>query len=736
MKIRGDRKRSEILFIIVNLILSIFAISFMIALESESVSAQPDGPGSVNGEEQIIDGFNWRYDASKDDWTKLGPAGATVAGGSKTLSPTGYGKVAGWLGVTDKLGGNLIQGVQWAATAYFAIGLVGNMLGLEETLTKSLQYSVSAGLFGMQAFEGLQASGVFGTEGFLATANPALMGLGIGIVVFLMTYKKTEYQTVTFQCQPWEAPLGGEDCEKCNDGVHACSEYRCKSLGQACEIVNAEVPGKELCYWANPKDVSSPIISPWEDALTDSYRYTNVRARPPSWGTDVTPNSGGCIPAFTPIEFGINTNKPAQCKIDFNITRGVGQEFESDKINAENRQDTAYNSMAYYFGGNSLYDYNHTQRMNLPGPDAINSLAEANNESGGLEIRNDGRYNLYVRCRSKNGYYNADPYVISFCVDKGPDVTAPKIMETNIENNQPVSFEVDSVPIIVYTNEPSTCRWSREDKVFANMENNMSCAKDFTGIQSNLYYACSGDLTSIEDRKDNNFYFRCEDQPWKEKSDRNVMSSGYKLTLKGTQQLNIDKSSIKPANGTVSGATSVVNVTLELKTQNGYKDGEAKCYYSVGNENAYVPFFETDSFMHKQRQDLREGTYTYFFKCIDLGGNQDKANATFQVRVDTQPPQVVRMFYDASNLKIITDEDAECYYSDNSNTKCNYALDDNAKSMPHESSDNKKEHFAPWDLKNTFYIKCKDVNDKQPSPTECSAIVRPVDIISSVEVDE
>ena len=71
--------------------------------------------------------------------------------------------------------------------------------------------------------------------------------------------------------------------------------------------------------------------------------------------------------------------------------------------------------------------------MNLPSPDAINDFAQTiANETGGLEIQNDGKYELYVRCRSANGFYNKDPYVIKFRVGKGPDATAPEIKETSI----------------------------------------------------------------------------------------------------------------------------------------------------------------------------------------------------------------------------------------------------------------------------------------------------------------
>src|SRR3989344_777860 len=783
------RKKRESIFIILNLLVSILAIAFMMGLESEGVSGavipkpqsaldeldkaikdlkQPKSPATIVARTEvdlkpltpikesgqlstttisgietkvatdvaathaIINGKYYELDSlgrvvGEIDKASL-PAGANVVQGTSTTqgpvplgtqvtsetATKGYGKLAKILGIKNPVMGNLVQGIQWSAVAYFAIPFIGDLLGLEPETTKALQYAVSSGLFAYNAAEAVQASSLLGkSTGFFASSSfPAIAGIGVGIAVFILTYEKVEYKTVSFECLPWEAPVGGNDCEKCNDEIQTCSRYRCKSLGQACELVN-EGTDKELCYWANPKDVASPMITPLEDVLTDGYEYTNTKPRPPSWGTTIvkTRSKDGCIAAFTPISFGIQTNKPSQCKIDFNRT-------------------TMYDEMPFYFGESNLYDYNHTQRMNLPSPDAINSFAKTTeNETGGLTIQNDGRYTLYARCRSGNGFWNIDAYEIKFCVDKGPDTTPPQIIETSIRNNQPVQFEIDKVPIVVYTNEPASCRWSRTDQNFNKMENNMSCASNPMQMQSNLLYACSGELTNIEDRKDNNFYFRCEDQPWKPKNERIPMTQSYQFTLKGTQPLNIIEDSVSPSNETVEGATTTVNVTLYLETEHGYKDGEATCYYNSGNEDNYVEFLETNSYKHVQRQDLTAGTYTYYLKCVDLGGNQDTTSTTFAVFIDTKEPSVVRVLFDEDKLKIQTDEDADCYYSTNTNTQCNYELtNEGINLMPHETNDNKKEHFAPWNLKETYYIKCKDVNGKQPSPTQCSITVRPTEI--------
>lgn len=627
----------------------------------------------------------------------------------------GYGYLAKLFKVEGPLVGNLLQGVQWAGVAYGATAMIGGLIGLDdEPWFTAAQAGLSAGLFAYQATQGLATKFAgAGAESFFAGSGAGIVGLGVGIAVFLLMYKDVSYKTVSFNCMQWEAPIGGDDCEKCNDELEPCSEYRCRSLGQACGLVNVGT-SKELCVDLSKGDVKSPSIRPWKDVLTDGYRYIPAGERPPEWGTRIARQGvgKGCIAAFTPIEFGIQTDKPAQCKIGFNI-------------------EETYDEMEFYFGEDSLYKYNHTQRLNLPSPDAINDFAEADEETtGGLTIQNDGRYELFVRCRSANGYYNRDAYIVKFCVDEGPDTTPPVIEEFSIEDGSPVQFEVDELEIIAYVNEPADCKWSKTDQNFENMENEMECAKNLWEMESNMYYACKGDLTGIEDRKANKFYFRCKDQPWMSEDKRNTMAQSKILNLLGTQPLNIDIGSIRPVSGdTISGATTTVPVYLELQTQNGYKDGEAECYYSLDN-STFVGFYETNSHKHKQRQDLKTGLYTYYFRCVDLGGNADSAETSFTVYVDTAEPTVVRVLYYSDSLEIITDEDAVCYYSVDDNTACNYEIGEGslATQMVYSGSNDNTKHFGEWYVDTNYYIKCMDENGKQPLPTQCSIIVRPVEI--------
>ena len=128
-------------------------------------------------------------------------------------------------------------------------------------------------------------------------------------------------------------------------------------------------------------------------------------------------------------------------------------------------------------------------------------------------------------------------------------------------------------------------------------------------------------------------------------------------------------------------------------------------------------FHETKTSVHTQRQDLVEGSYTYYFKCVDLGGNADYRSTSFNVQTDRSSPKIVRV-YRETELKIITDERAECTYS---NTDCNFEIESGIQMTSLDSYI----HTSEWQLNKNYYIRCKDRYNNQPFPNSCSIIVRP-----------
>jgi hypothetical protein len=598
------------------------------------------------------------------------------------------------------MGSELWEGLQWAAIAATLIQLVGNLAGWDSDKTNAATLSAVGGLIAGKLVYGALKGGVWGGKtSWLGYSNSAWTGVGVGVVVaaiiFISMYKSEDTETIIYTCEQWQAPTGGNDCEECNkQGILPCSEYQCRSLGQSCQLINKGTD-EEKCAWVNRKDVTPPVISLWKDALSKNFSYLDDKAvSPPDTGTKIIykQSDDGCMPAFTPLEFGILTDEPAQCKLDY-------------------QRGTSISNMSYYFGGTSSFLYNHSQVMSLPGSD---NLAEEN-----ITLKNGGEYSLFIRCIDSNGNANVATFAFRFCVDDGPDTTPPVIVGTNVLSDMPVAYNQSTLDLEVYTNEPATCRWSHEnDNDYEDMDNNMTCSSSVLEMNAQMVYECDTQLTGIENEQENNYFIRCEDQPLAEESDRNRNSESYEFNVIGTKQLAIDY--VKPNGTTIKDSTESVNVTLEAKTLGGYKEGNSTCYYNSTGDKEGIMFYNTNSYLHSQVLWLPEGEYVYTIKCVDLGGNADRADASFSVETDTEAPIVVRAYNEESNLKIITDEPAECVYGTDD---CKYSLEDGTKMNSINKNDT--QHYVKWDTDKTFYIKCEDKYGTEPSPDECSIILKP-----------
>jgi hypothetical protein len=687
MKKKRGIEKSEAIFQIVNLVVAILAFSFLVSLSTPVVSSYTDNEwieivakdlDLTNQQAADLLGLKYKPHYGSPFSKKIAGFGAKERG--RALFQPGSGPDA------------LLSGLMWAFIAYTAVSLIGPIFGIEGDQVDALAKAAAVG-FGLG--RGLYVGTEIGKWGAVG------VGLVVGLIILDMLWQEKDEKIVSFSCHPWEAPEKGADCEECNSDIYPCTEYRCKSLGQACVLLNRGT-GEEKCAWNASSDVIPPVISTWDEPLNRNHIYSpDVAISPPDNGVKILyeESSDGCVKAFTPLSFGIVTSEPAQCKIDSNRT---------DK----------FEEMMYYFGGSNIYKYNHTQTLSLPGPEHVNAEAP--------ELENDGEYNLYVRCKDANGNENTGMFVFNFCVEKGPDLTPPEIVETSITNNAPIQYGVNETEIEIYVNEPSDCRWSKIDQAYDNMEETMTCSSHIYEMNNLMLYTCTTTLKGLEDRKDNNFYFRCRDQPLLGESlDRNTMEESYLFTLIGTQPLNIIDV-LPESDSVITSAATLAPVYIEMETDNGYNFGDSWCSYSdTGDEDDFVEMFETgETNLHKQRLDLVGGEHTYYLKCVDLGGNSDTSNVTFNVEIDTEAPKVVRVYKEGLNLKVSTDENSTCTYSTNKDRKCNFILEE-AKNMPQV---NTTEHYAEWQTRQTYYIKCKDVNNKQPLPNQCSVIVKPINL--------
>ncbi len=502
------------------------------------------------------------------------------------------------------------------------------------------------------------------SEGLMALSKLAIPLLIIYIIFKLIGIGKTKKKVVDFQCLPWQPPTGGSDCSKCNTydafGV-PCTDYRCKSLGQTCELINKGT-GQEKCIDNSPTDVSSPRISPLFGTISEGYEYYNIQ----NTGFRLVDSSDkACIPEFTPIEFGIKTNKPAQCKI------------------GEDPLQT-YDQMSEYFGGSNLFLTNHTNIMFMPSPEAFKNQYNLTDE----QIKALGEINFYIKCKSVNGVVNSASYTIKSCVKPGKDLTAPRIARTSPANGAYVGYNQTKQDVNLWINEPANCKYSTEDKDYSLMENSFNCQQDLEDY--GLYgWPCD----EVLDLGGNNeFYIRCQDIS----DNQNAMSQSYIYSLeKSASNLKIDE--VRPVDGKeIFSGVEPMTVELQVETSGGAEQGKVICYYDFGNSE--VSFYETDSNYHNQEfNQITRGAYNIDIRCEDVAGNSAEASTSFRIRIDSSGPKIIRMYYDGG-MKVITNEQAECRYDFEKNFKW-----DDAEIMSGDGI----EHIGDWQLR-TYYIQCSD----------------------------
>ena len=644
-------------------------------------------------------GYDWSIKNSAGTIRESGHTSGQIQSGSLGISSGASAQpsstFSGWLGQGGgTFGDALVSGVQYAAIAYAVGYLVGGMLGLSDQNQQALATSLAAGaatwnfLGTYTAGTGTAASG---GSLWVSGGSAAAFGWGVVVaaVVFLVMYKDEETEVVTFECLPWQAPVGGNVCERCNDESLPCSEYRCKSLGQNCELVNAGT-GQEACVNVNPRDVEFPVISPSASDLTFGHEYTNVKLSPPGPGFNIVNknSSDGCLKAFTPLRFGIKTNEPSQCKIDFVHT-------------------TKFDDMKTYFGGKNLFLYNHTEQFSLPGAKVL--------ANSSLILENGKDLTLFIRCKDKNGNENSAEYAVHFCIDPSPDTTPPKIEATSVSNGACVAQDVSTSSVEFYLNEPANCKWSRDDQSYDLMRNEMKCDTNYNQINAQQLFACRSELAGIG-RDESNFYVRCKDQPGVLEADRNVNQESLKFSLRGSSALALK--TVKPT-GNLFGGVEPAPIELYAETTLGCNNGQSICYYSTtGKDSDQVMFFDTNNAdgISTQRQDLSSGDYDYYIKCIDAGGNIAEDKISFNLEVDTSAPVIARVYEEESNLKIVTVRKSQCSYSFDS---CDFSIEEGID-MPYANS---TVHVAEWNRDNTYYIKCRD--EFKNENADCSAIVRP-----------
>jgi hypothetical protein len=597
---------------------------------------------------------------------------------------------------------NTVQGTAFYATAiYFGTRwLVGDVLNQDENTANAWATGLTAGFVAYQALSAWTAA-----ASFLGPYGVGLAAVAVAATTIWLMLQKEDTKTVAFTCQAWQPEVGGENCERCNDyGALGCTEYQCRSLGVACSLVNQGTPDQK-CFWNDSGNINPPMISVWDDVLRTGYRYTPIDAQTPiDRGAKVVADTeDGCVPAFSIFDIGFQLDQFGSCRIDHR--RGL----EFDEM------------LPHGFGGSSGFSYNHSQAFMFPGGDNL--------RREGIEVPNGGEYKFYVKCMSANGHISPADFEFQFCIHDGPDMMAPIIYGTNEGSDRIyVPHNTSSIDLQVYINEPSECKWDFVDKEYQEMLNEMTCSDGGNlGFNGQVSYPCDVTLDSIEDDKDNNYYFRCLDQPdlvGNESGKRHAMTHSYPFTIAGTKSLAI--SSVGPDNETITGSTSPIRVTLTATTEEGADSGNAWCQYSEsGDFGTYYPFTNTEGYSHSTEIRISPGEKEYFIQCYDKGSNFVTETTKFKVESDETSSIVVRAYKDDPFLKIITNEPAECVYDIHPEIQCGYSFEEGT-AMTDIDSD--LQHYVTWQAGSTFYIKCRDGFGNKPDYDTCSVIVKPFDI--------
>jgi hypothetical protein len=542
--------------------------------------------------------------------------------------------------------------------------------------------AVSGALGSAAAAAAVATTGATAGGAFFATGG-ALLGLGpvgwivlaIAVIVMLVAAfafgADCEVTEVEFTCEPWQPPTGGEDCKKCNeDPLKPCSPYRCQSLGAACNLINVGTE-EEMCE-AMKNDATPPVISMGTSSGDTIFSQT-------SNGFKVTTSSGGCLNAYDTKLLNFTTNKPAQCRFD-------------------TIQTSAFENMSYSFG-TSYYTYNHILPFQLPDPS--HGMSQGLNWTGDL--------NLYILCQDVYGNRFRTPYQIEACVYQGKDITPPTITKTEPATNSLLAYNTTSKNLTIYTTEPSTCKWSTTDKPFSEMTSTMNCQQNLN-LRGLYGYPCTTNLPI--NATSNNFFISCQDQPWLEgtenQSSRVSMTNAIKITLdKVASPIKID--SIAPS-GDLETPTTLKTVTLGVQTSAGAK--WHTCSYSFSNYENMISFLNTGEREHTQEFNLQTGTHKIYVECKDETGDVARGEANFRVMQDTNAPNIARIFSEGSNIKVITNEEAECRYSIE---KCSF---DFSKGISMGSG---KDHTIPSEGGKVYYVKCKD--EWENAPSSCTVTI-------------
>ncbi len=644
-----------------------------------------------------IEGMNSVFGQTQTAGTLLGIGGIVLLMAAKSGVVAGTTIASPLLGISavstasalSAAGGAVTGAAIGLALTSFLLDKMGVSRGLPAEITYSLIAAGAAGgaLVGYGLMSGAAGSA---TPGIAAAASVGIILIVVVIIVIvifkLLGIGKIQTIEARFTCEPWQPPLGGNECSKCDGNNPPCSPYSCRSLGQTCELIN-EGTSEVACINVGANDSTPPVLKPLQEVLTAGYNYANVSER----GYELR-SSQGCLQPYTRLTFGIAANEPSKCRIANNHTESFDAMPDED------------------FGISSLFRYNHSASLLIPDLPSLGYRSFDPNLTAAST--------LYVRCTDKPGNKNVPEYAINFCVKQGPDLTQPFI-QWREPQGEFTKADVTNQLIALYVNEPATCKWDMLNVPYDSLRNEMTCANNIAD-ETQFGWRCSS-LFPVNTTR-TLYYVKCKDQPWLQgvnESIRNPSPTAWTFTLQQSKPLEINV--ILPDAQKLEFGSIPVSTEIVVKTTGGSDDGRAQCFYKWDNNP--IMFRHTFSVASRNTFSLwQTGIFTLPIQCKDSVGNIAEKTLSFDITLDNTPPLVTRVYSSGNNLQIVTNEPATCTYSTTvpprGESGCYFAFENGSAMIDADTV-----HTAPFSPGLSYYVKCRDRFSWDPGDA-CSIVIR------------
>lgn len=220
-----------------------------------------------------------------------------------------------------------------------------------------------------------------------------------------------------------------------------------------------------------------------------------------------------------------------------------------------------------------------------------------------------GEYAVFVNFYVNHSLgYDTDSNILTVNVHSNIDSSPPNIIESS-----PIGVITQkSVPILVKTDEDSTCRYDTSDKDYQQMSYLMQ------GSEKE-----HNDIRLLQDGT-HVFYVRCID------------TNGNQMVSSETITFSLDSTAPQI---TSSGPSGIVSDTILLEIRTNEK---ATCRYSEAVNTDYQNMDKlmttNDNLFHYRDITLgKDGLYEYFVKCKDIYGNINENDWIIQFEVDSPP---------------------------------------------------------------------------------------------------